>query len=82
MTLSEIKSMDKDFLTPEDVAPLLRCDPHGIRVQAQTAPQFLGFPVCQVGNRTKIPRVPFLKWVEGELPIVRLTYPPDNPATR
>lgn len=82
MTLSEIKSMDKDFLTPEDVAPLLRCDPHGIRVQAQKAPQFLGFPVCQVGNRTKIPRVPFLKWVEGELPIVRLTYPPDNPATR
>lgn len=82
MTIEDIKNTDKEFLTPCDIAPVLGCDPHSIRVQAQKAPQLLGFPVCKVGTRTKIPRVPFLKWVEGELLIVRLTYPQDNPATR
>jgi hypothetical protein len=64
MTLEEIRKSDKVWLTPSDVAEVLGCDPHSIRIQAHTAPERLGFPVCVVGSRTKIPRKPFLAFVD------------------
>ena len=63
MTLQEIKDTDKAMLTPADVAPVLNCDPHGIRVMARDCPWRLGFPVVRVGNRTKIPRAAFLEYI-------------------
>ena len=63
MTISEIRSSDKLFLIPSDVAPVLGCDPQNIRVAAQSRPELLGFPVSVVGNRVKIPRSPFLRFV-------------------
>lgn len=63
MTLSEIKKSDKLMLTPADIAPILQCDPHGIRVMARDCPSRLGFPVVRVGNRTKIPRAAFLEYI-------------------
>ena len=65
MTLSEIKQTDKLMLTPADVAPVLGCDPNGIRVTARTRPELLGFPVSVVGTRVKIPRIAFIKFIEG-----------------
>lgn len=67
MTLDEIGRMDKAFLTPAEVAPVLRCDPHCIRVAAKTAPEQLGFPVVRVGARTKVPRIPFLRFMGLEV---------------
>lgn len=61
MTLEEIKSSDKAVLTPADVAPILRCDPHWIRIAARERPDLLGFPVIVMNSRTKIPRIPFLE---------------------
>lgn len=61
MTISEIRATKKLFLTPVEVAPVLRCDPQCIRLTARTAPEQLGFPVICVGTRTKIPRIPFLR---------------------
>lgn len=65
MTLTEIKGLDKPFLTPKEVAGVLGSDPQTIRVTARTAPERVGFPFTFTGNRMKIPRIPFLNFVEG-----------------
>lgn len=66
MTIAEIKSSDRLWLTPADVAPVLGCDPNLIRRQAEADPSALGFPVTRVGTRTKIWRKPFLEYI-GEI---------------
>lgn len=66
MTLAEIKVSDKTLLLAKDVAPVLGCDPHSIRLQAREYPEQLGFPVVVIGNRTLIPRKPFLAYIGEE----------------
>ena len=63
MTLDEIKASDKSVLTPAEVAEVLGCDAQDVRIQARLAPEKLGFPVIVVKTRTKIPRVPFLRFM-------------------
>lgn len=63
MTLREIASSDKPFLTPSDVAPILGCAPHSINLQARKDASLLGFPVCVIGTRVRIPRLAFLAWM-------------------
>lgn len=63
MSLDDIRKIDREFLTPAQVAEVLGCDPHGIRVWARQRPEGLGFPVCIVGHRIKIPKVPFLRFM-------------------
>lgn len=65
MTLEELRRADDVFITPKVAAQLLRCDPHLLRVQARENPEALGFPVTLVGNRTKIPRLAFIRYLEG-----------------
>lgn len=60
MSIEDIKSSVKPYLTAADVAPVLGCDPHSIRVAAHQRPELLGFPVIVIGSRVKIPRIPFL----------------------
>lgn len=67
MTLNEIKASEAIMLKPADVADVLGCDPHSIRVQAREYPEFLGFPVIVIGNKTLIPRKGFLNFIgEGD----------------
>lgn len=66
MTLDEIRSSDKEVLTCQDVAPVLSCSPATLHMQAVEQPWRLGFPVIVMGSRVKIPRRPFLKFMEGE----------------
>lgn len=66
MTLDDLKRLDREFLTPAQVAEVLGCDPHGIRVWARQRPEGLGFPVCLIGSRTKIPKRPFIQFMEGK----------------
>lgn len=63
MTLQELKESEKILITAADVADVMSCDPQDIRNQASIDPTMLGFPVCRVGTRTKIPRIPFLRWL-------------------
>lgn len=63
MTLEEALASDKLFLTPDDVAPLLGSHPQTIRIVARDCPERLGFPVTRVGKMTKIPRIPFLRFI-------------------
>jgi hypothetical protein len=66
MTLDEIRNSTKEVLTPAEVAPILGCDPQDIRVQARLAPERLGFNVAVVGTRVRVPRLAFIRWVEGQ----------------
>ena len=67
MTIQEIQKSDRPFLLPVDVAEVLGCDPQCIRILARTDRNSLGFPVCVVGHRTKIPRIPFLRFMGMEV---------------
>lgn len=63
MNLAEIKASDKQFLTPADVSEIVGVDPQSLRLQARQKPEMLGFPVVVIGTRTKIPRIPFLRFI-------------------
>ena len=63
--LEELKRSDDAFITPAVAASVIGCDPNNIRLTAQQRPELLGFPVCVVGRRVKIPRLPFIQFVEG-----------------
>ena len=66
LTLDQIESMTAEVLTPAQVASVLHLDQDTIRGQAREAPWLLGFPVVCAGNRTKIPRLAFIKFMRGE----------------
>ena len=67
MTLKEIEESSKEVLTCSDVAPVLKCNPATLHMQAMKAPKKLGFPVIVMGSRVKIPRRPFLAYMkEGQ----------------
>ena len=63
--LEEIKSMDKPFITPQQAARVIGCDPMYIRLTAHgPKPAALGFPTTVTHTRTRIPRLPFIRYVE------------------
>lgn len=63
MTVDEIKASDKVFLLPSDISEILGCHTQYIRQMAHERPELLGFPVCVIGTRTRIPRKPFLDFI-------------------
>lgn len=63
MSLDEIRKSTKATIRPIDAAAVLGCNPQCIRIMAREAPERLGFPVFCVGNRVKIPRLPFLAFM-------------------
>lgn len=63
MTLKEIEDSGKEVLTCAEVAPVLKCNPATLHMQAMKAPKKLGFPVIVMGSRVKIPRRPFLNYM-------------------
>ena len=72
LTLETIAMMDAPFLTPEEVCDVLECKPTTIRKQAATTEgrQALGFTTIRLGDRTKIPRIPFLRFMGWEGAII------------
>ena len=65
MTLQEIRNLDRDIITPEIAAGALEVSPQWLRLTAREAPGELGFPVIIAGNRVKIPRLAFIRFMEG-----------------
>lgn len=63
MTLEEIKASDKAFLTPSDVSEVMGCNPQTIRVTVRQRPDLIGYEFTFSGNRMKIPRIPFLRFL-------------------
>lgn len=66
MTLKELMTSDKAYITPAEAASLMECDPNWIRQCAAKKPEFLPFRVMRCGNRTKIPRIAFINFLEGQ----------------
>ena len=69
VTLEDVKALDSSVkcLTPLHVANLLGGDPQQIRVCARKYPEKLGYPVCVLGSRVKIPIPGFIRFMEGLL---------------
>jgi len=65
MTLTEMRQSDKVMLTPDEVSEVLGCNGYAINLQCKDDPRKLGFPVCVLGTRVRIPRVAFIKWLDG-----------------
>jgi hypothetical protein len=63
VTLEDIEAIDREYLTAQEVASALNCNPHSIRVQARRQPKRLGFAVCVIGQRVKIPKQAFLHFM-------------------
>ena len=70
MTLKEIRKLDREFLTPGDIAPILGTTGYAITTQVREDKQnginSFGFPTILIGHRVKIPRKPFLSVMEGK----------------
>lgn len=62
MTMDEIRLSDKVALVPEDLQDAIGINAQSLRSQAQVDPSKIGFPVCVLGTRVKIPRIPFLRF--------------------
>lgn len=60
----KIKAMDKLFLNASEVAPVLGSGEDDLRGAARARPDLLGFPVVCIGSRVKIPRKPFIDFLE------------------
>lgn len=72
LSLEEIAAMEgTTFLVPVQVSRVLSCSPYTINVAAkdEKGRARLGFPVTMMGNRVKIPRIPFLHFMGWEGPI-------------
>lgn len=75
--------MSPIFLSANQVASVVNCDPQCLRSQAKTNPSALGFPVTVIGHRVRIPRVPFLNYMglsEEELNALLLSSDPAQEA--
>lgn len=66
MTLEELQKDQRILIDAADVAPILGVNPQSIRGQAHLDPAFLGFRVIVIGDRTLIPRKPFIEYLTGE----------------
>lgn len=66
LTLEEIEKIDREYLTPVQVAKVLGSDPQTLRLQARLRPDLLRFPAICVGNRVKFPKASFLAVMRGE----------------
>lgn len=66
MTLEELQKDQRILIDAADVAPILGVNPQSIRGQAHLEPKFLGFRVIVIGDRTLIPRKPFIEYITGQ----------------
>ena len=72
MTFEELQRIDRNTLTVKEVSEFLGLSPQLIRDQASRDPKYLGFPICQAGHSWKIPKMGFIAWVMGQIPIMQI----------
>ena len=72
MTIADIENMTCNTLTVKQVAEFLGKAPQVIRDQAEREPKYLGFPICKAGHSYCVPRLGFIAWVKGMIPVIAL----------
>ena len=65
MTWDEIKASTKDTLCCAEICKVVGVDPANLRDLARENPGSLGFPVICVGRAVRIPRLAFIRFMEG-----------------
>ena len=63
LTVQDLIESPKAFFTPGEVSGVLGSNPQTIRVTARQRPDLIGFEYTFVGNRMKIPKIPFLRFL-------------------
>ena len=66
-SIQDLIALDRDYLTPAEIAGVLGTTPQTIRVAARVDPQRLGLPVVVIGSRVKIPKAAFLRYMGAEV---------------
>lgn len=64
--LEDLKKMTEDTITPAIAGEVLGCTGHLLGRMCHEEPYKVGFPFQCVGNKTIIPRVGFINWMEGK----------------
>lgn len=69
MTLDQIKASDKDMLIPADICGILGVSQYTINLQVKHDKEHginsFPFPTILLGTRVKIPRIAFIRAMEG-----------------
>lgn len=68
-TLEELCASEKLFFTPGDISGVLGANPQTIRVTARQRPDLIKYEFTFVGNRMKIPKIPFLRFMGVDLSV-------------
>ena len=64
MTLDEVRASKKEMLSPTDIAPILGVHPYSLNKAKRDGT--LEFKAMFIGKSLKIPRLPFLKYMEDK----------------
>ena len=64
-TLQDLAAVEGDVLKADEVARYLNLAPQQLRAQARSDPAKLGFRVIVCGQRTLIPKAPFIEFMTG-----------------
>ena len=59
--IAALVKSDKPLISPRDAARVLHCTPYLLNLQLKKGT--LPFPAFAVGDRVKIPRIPFLRYL-------------------
>lgn len=65
--LERIEALDKDMLVPTDVCKYLGCSAYTINIAVKNGGNPFPFPVILMGRRVRIPKIPFIKAMRGQL---------------
>ena len=66
MTLKELEQLETEVLTPNQVAPILGCQPYSINIAVRDGKNPFPFPVIKMGSRVRIPKRPFINAMLGK----------------
>lgn len=67
MTLLELAQSNKEMLTCADISEIIGIGQYNLHRYIIEYPERIGFPVMVTGNRVRIPRLPFLKFMGIEV---------------
>ena len=65
--LERIEALPKDMLVPKDICKYLGCSSYTINIVTRDGKNPFPFPVIRIKSRVKIPKIPFVKAMRGEL---------------
>lgn len=72
MTLYAMERLDREHISLTEAADILGCDPQKLRDQLDLDDELpvelrkIRFPHVKIGNRQRIMRIGFIRWVRGE----------------